>query len=240
MRLLVTRPEPEADRTAEALRARGHAVTVAPVLEVETIPDAAFGAGPYAGVVMTSANAARVMASHARRAALAGLPVFTVGNRTAEAAAAAGFSDVVSADGGAPELVRLIAATLRPAATVVAPARLVYFAAHERATDLAAALAAHGIAVETVVTYRTVASPLLARALEAALRDGLDGALHYSRRSAQTFLIGAGTAGLIDAAVGLTHYCLSSEVAAPLRSAGARAVKVAPRPDEAALLALVG
>jgi uroporphyrinogen-III synthase len=63
--------------------------------------------------------------------------------------------------------------------------------------------------------------------------------LHYSRRSAQSFLAGARTAGLIDAALRLTHFCLSSEVAAPLSSAGAASVKVAPQPDEAALMRLV-
>jgi uroporphyrinogen-III synthase len=234
MHLLVTRPEPEAARTAERLRARGHVVTVSPVLRVEAVADAAFGAGPYAGVIMTSANAARVVAGHKRRAELAALPVFTVGNRTADAVAAAGFSNIASADGGAPELVRLIAATLPRGA------RLVYFAAQERATDLAGALAPHGIAVETVVVYRTIPNPFLSQDLGAVLTDGPDGVLHYSRRSAQTFLVGAGTAGLLDEAVRLTHYCLSSEVAAPLRAAGARAVKVAAHPDEASLLKLLG
>jgi uroporphyrinogen-III synthase len=238
MHLLVTRPAAECGRTADALRARGHAVSLAPVLRVETIADAAFGPGPYAAVIMTSANAARVIAGHPRRAGLLALPVFTVGQHTAEAVRAAGFASVSSADGGAPELVRLIASKLSglgPAAI-----RLVYFAGQERATDLAAALAPHGIEVETVVVYRTVASPDLAQELRAALGNGLDGVLHYSRRSAQTFLVGAGSAGLLDAAVALTHYCLSSEVAAPLRAAGAGAVKVAARPDEAALIGLLG
>jgi uroporphyrinogen-III synthase len=234
MRLLVTRPGAEAERTAHILRARGHVVTVAPVLKVETIADAAFGAGPYAAVVMTSANAARVIAGHRRYAELVHLPVFTVGRRTAEAVRAAGFDNVTSADGGAPELVRLIAARLGESG-----ATLLYLAAQERSSDLAGALKSHGIAVETVVVYRTAPSPSLAQDLRTVLDDGLDGVLHYSRRSAQTFLIGAGTAGVLDAAVGLTHYCLSSEVAAPLRAAGAGAVKVASRPDEAALIALV-
>lgn|SRR5262245_12730199 len=235
MRLLVTRPETEAERTADILRARGHVVTVVPVLQVETVADAVFGAGPYAAVVMTSANAARVIAGHPRRGELLSLPVFTVGRHTAEAVRAAGFADVASADGGAPELTRLIAARLAGSG-----ATLLYFAAQRRSSDLAGALRPHGIAVETVVVYRTVASPGLAQSLRAALAGGLDGALHYSRRSAQTFLVGAGTAGVLDAALALTHYCLSSEVAAPLRAAGAGAVKVAPRPDEAALIAVVG
>ena len=37
MRLLVTRPEPDATRTAETLRARGHDVLVAPLLATLTI-----------------------------------------------------------------------------------------------------------------------------------------------------------------------------------------------------------
>ena len=60
MRLLVTRPEPDGERTAQALRARGHAVVLAPLLRTEPVafalPDQAFAA-----VVLTSANAARAV-----------------------------------------------------------------------------------------------------------------------------------------------------------------------------------
>src|SRR6476619_3033205 len=65
MRLLLTRPEPDATRTAEALRARGHEVLVAPLLATLTI--AAEFAGPYDGVLITSANAARSLAAPPRR-----------------------------------------------------------------------------------------------------------------------------------------------------------------------------
>ena len=68
----------------------------------------------------------------------------------------------------------------------------------------------------------------------------LDGVLHYSRRSAQMFLTGARTAGRLNAALAMPHFCISSEVAAPLRAAGAATVKVAPRPEEAALIELLG
>ena len=234
MHLLVTRPGTEAERTADILRARGHVVTVAPVLKVETIADAGFGAGPYAAIVMTSANAARVIAGHERRAELLRLPVFTVGRHTAEAVRAAGLDDVISADGGAPELVRLIAAKLQGSG-----ASLLYFAAQERSSDLAGALKAYGIAVETVVVYRTVPSPGLAQDLRAVLDDGLDGVLHYSRRSAETLLRLAERAGARDAVLGLAHYCLSEEVARPLRAAGAARVQVGTDPDETALLGLI-
>jgi uroporphyrinogen-III synthase len=68
MHLLITRPLPDAERTAEALRARGHTVTLAPLLRVEPIADARFGPGPFAGVILTSANAVRAMQGHPRLA----------------------------------------------------------------------------------------------------------------------------------------------------------------------------
>src|SRR3954447_12622921 len=82
MRLLVTRPEPDATRTAETLRARGHEVLVAPLLATLTI--AADFAGPYDAVLMTSANAARALAAHPRAGEVTRLPCFTVGSRSAE------------------------------------------------------------------------------------------------------------------------------------------------------------
>jgi len=232
MHLLVTRPGADADRTAQVLRARGHAVAVVPVLELNLVTDVDFGTGPFAAIALTSANAVRAIEHHPGRTALLALPVFTVGHHTAAVARAAGFAPVMSADGGLPDLALLIAAKL-------AGGRVLYLAAADRSGDLTAALRPYGIGVETVVVYRMATNPRLAQDLAAALDARPDGALHYSRRSAQTFLTGATTAGRRDAALRLTHYCLSAEVAAPLRAAGAAAVKVAPRPEEAALLELV-
>jgi uroporphyrinogen-III synthase len=112
VRLLVTRPEPDGERTGAALRARGHHVVLAPLLRMEPIaceiPDRAYGA-----VVMTSANAARAIATHPRRGTLMALPAFTVGRRSAQAARAAGFGDVRSADGDKADLGALLRAQWR-------------------------------------------------------------------------------------------------------------------------------
>src|SRR5258707_12825786 len=99
VRLLVTRPEPECERTAALLRGRGHEVLLMPLLRIEPIRHAELGAGPWAAVLFTRANAARPVAPHRRFSALAGLPVYTVGRRTQAAAAAAGFTAIMSADG---------------------------------------------------------------------------------------------------------------------------------------------
>src|SRR4051812_20956438 len=100
MRLLVTRPEPEGERTAAQLRARGCDVVVAPLLRLQSIA-AEIDGSRWDGLALTSANAVRSLAGHPRLPALLEVPVFAVGRRTAEAARAAGFAKVVSADGDA-------------------------------------------------------------------------------------------------------------------------------------------
>jgi uroporphyrinogen-III synthase len=230
MRLLVTRPEPDATRTTDALRGRGHAVVAAPLMQMQ--PIAAEITGPFAAVALTSANAVRAIAAHARARELMALRLFAVGARSAEAARAVGFVHVTSADGALGDLARLVAQHVRRGE------RVLYLAGADRAGDLAAELAPHGIAVETVVVYRAAAADALPREIAETIGT-LDGALHYSRRSAATLLHLAARAGARDAVVGLAHYCLSEEIAGVWRAAGATRVHVAAHPDETALLALI-
>jgi uroporphyrinogen-III synthase len=234
MRLLVTRPQEDAQRTAAALRACGHDVLLAPMLRIESVTDIDLGAEAFGGVVMTSANAVAVLAGHARRAELQALPTFVVGRRTAEAAGAAGFRNVESADGNQDDLVALIRARHR------AGVPLLYLAGEDRSGDLAGGLAPHGMTVRTVVAYRAVAAQAFAADIrDALLGRRLEGALHFSRRSAETFLHCARAGGILGAALALVHYGLSAPVAEPLRAAGAARVLVAPRPEEAALIEII-
>ena len=235
MRLLVTRPEPEGTRTAARLRARGHEVVLAPLLRIEPATDARFGAGPWAGVVFTSGNAARAVAAHRRFGELAGLPAYAVGARTREAAMRVGFSDVVSAEGDVDDLAGLVAAKT---GDVGLP--LIYFAAGDQAGDLAGTMAMAGRAVETVIIYRAViVGDFDAGARAAITGGGIDGVLHYSPRTSGAFIVAARAAGIMDFAMKIRHFCLSSQVALPLAAAGAAAVRIAGAPNEAALLALI-
>jgi uroporphyrinogen-III synthase len=230
MRLLVTRPDPDGERTAGALRARGHDVLLAPLLRMQAI-DFALADEGYDAVVMTSANAARVVAAHPDRAKLTALPAFTVGRHTADAARAAGFGDVHSADGDKDDLVRVLAAR-----RVGDRGILLYLAGEDRSGDLALG----HTAVRTVVVYRAVKADCFSPAVAAALTQRrLDGVLHFSRRSAQIYLDCARSAGLLDAALAPAHYCLSRQVSEPLAAAGAAGITVAQRPEEAALIELL-
>jgi uroporphyrinogen-III synthase len=234
MRLLLTRPREDAERSAAALRALGHEVMIVPVLKVEPVA-AEFGSGPWAAAILTSANAARALAGHPRHAEIAALPVFAVGPRTAAAALAAGCTDVRAADGDGGDLAALIAAQL-PDRT----GRLIYLAGADRASGLEAALAEAGFAVDTCIVYRAAVDPSFARNLAAIVLDrSIDGVLHYSRRSAVAFRTAVTDPGSGINSLNCHHYCLSGQVAEPLRDGALGAVEVATRPDEAALLALL-
>jgi uroporphyrinogen-III synthase len=231
VRLLVTRPEADGERTAALLRARGHDVVLAPLLRIEHIdfelPDKAWSAA-----VMTSANAARAVAHHPRRDMLTALDAFVVGRYTAEAARAAGFRSVHSADGDKDDLADLLRARFGEHS-----APLLYLAGEERAGDLAVG----GLPIMTVVAYRAVKAERFAPAVAAALGQGaLDGVLHFSARTAQAYLDCAAHERMLERALAPVHFCLSQQVAQPLSAAGAAAIRIAPRPDEAAMVELVG
>jgi len=231
MRLLLTRPQHDGERTAARLRARGHDVTLAPLLRIDAV-DVELPREPLSAVVMTSANAARAIARHPRRETLTALPAFTVGRHTAEAARAAGFREVECADGDTDDLAALLRARFTEHS-----APLLYLAGEDRAGDLATS----GVPLATAVVYRAVKVERFAPAVAAALAQGaLDGVLHFSRRSAQAYLDCAARARILERALAPLQFCLSRQVAQPLTAAGAAAIRLAPQPNEAAMIDLVG
>jgi len=233
VRLLLTRPDADAQRTAAALRALGHEAIIAPLLRIAVTADAEIGSGPWAAILITSANAAHAIATHTAVTQFHALPVFTVGQRSAQAMAAAGFADVSSADGGVAELAHLAAARVAPGAS------LLYLAGEDRSGDLAGDLGARGFAVQTAVIYRAVAAASLPRVAAEVLASGIDGVLHFSRRSAEAYVEAARGTDMLAAALKPVQYCISAQVAEPLSRAGAADIRAAPEPSEAALIALI-
>jgi len=240
VRLLLTRPQHDAERTAAALSRQGHQVEIAPLMHIEPLTGAALGTGPWSGLIFTSANAVRGVEELAGMAALAEIPAFAVGERTAAAARAAGFRNVVAGGGDARQLTQAVRAWAE-AGRGARRDPLLYLAGEDLSHDLAGTLAADGAIVHTVTVYRAVKAERFPARLQAALAAGaIDGALHFSRRSAEAFLDCARAAGALAQALHAAHYCISHQVAAPLLAAGAPHVHVAAHPEEASLIALVG
>src|SRR5947209_7248188 len=104
MAILVTRADPDNQATAAALRIRGFEVLLAPMLRLEAVAFHDDADARYGAVVVTSANALRGIESHLKGHRLLELPLFAVGEHTADAARSAGFTCVISADGDATSL----------------------------------------------------------------------------------------------------------------------------------------
>lgn len=223
-RIWVTRASPGAEATARRLAAMGVEAVVAPLLEARPL-QAEIDLTGVGALAFTSANGVRAFAEICPNR---GIETFAVGAATAEAARAAGFTRVSSAEGDVEALARLIGAEGgRISGTVLHPS------AARPAGDLAGALRRSGMAARRVAIYDT-----LAVGFDAARLDDLcrcDGVLIHSPRAGEA--LAERLAG--RAVPGLTAYCLSPAVAATLGGLELGAVRTAALPNDDALLSLV-
>ncbi len=228
-RALVTRPLPDAGRTADALAARGVTALLEPMLTVEFLPIAAPDLGDVQALLFTSANGVRAFAAASPGR---GLPVFAAGDATAREARAAGFLRVESAAGDARALVRLAAVRCQPPA-----GPLLHASGEAVAGDPAGCLAAAGFRVRRETLYRTRAAGSLSPALTGELAAGRLGlALFFSPRTAAVFARLARRSG-VGGACRSVHACVLSEaVGRALEGVAWREVRVADRPDHEAMM----
>jgi uroporphyrinogen-III synthase len=235
MTVLVTRPAPDHTTTASTLRGQGFDVLLAPMLRFEPIAFELNADAHFDAVLVTSVNALRALAETSARQRWLTTPLYAVGERTAQAARDLGFDSVMAANGDGASLRDLVVAQAR-ARMLKKSAKLLYLAAADRAVNLDDELSPLGFEVVTVTTYRMIATPDLPEDVCASFTAGrIEAVLHYSARSAHSFVAAARAAGLEIMALAVPHCCISANVAAVLREAGATQVAVAAAPDEDAL-----
>jgi uroporphyrinogen-III synthase len=222
MKFLITRPEPGAAETFEALTEMGHAGVISPLLNYVSTgetPDLK----DVQALAATSAEGVRAFARLSRRR---NLPIFTVGEATATAARLEKFTDVRSAAGDATALSRLLS-NLDPQRGAVV---------HLAGRDVARKLGVAGLEVRRAVLYAAEATQAFPADVAAALTKGeFHGVLLFSPRTAQIFARLMRSSGIKPG--GLIAYCLSPSVAKGL--SGLCATRVADRPAQDALLALI-
>src|SRR6202163_4259856 len=153
MAVLVTRPHPDAEATASALRAKGLEVLLPPMLRFEPVAFHDDADAHYGAVIVTSANALRGIEPHLAGSRLLRLPLFAVGAHTAAAAQSAGFANVIPANGDAAGLRDCVLAGVK-AKELKKASTLLYLAGADLARDLAGKLGERGFSVVTSTTYR--------------------------------------------------------------------------------------
>ena len=226
MKVWVTRSSPGAEATAARLTELGHEPLIAPLLTVRPIPGARLDFKGVGALAFTSAQGVTAFAARYPQGARS-LPVYAVGDTTAESARRAGFADATSADGDVAALTALILARRDDfRGSVLHPS------AKFPAGDLAGELTAAGVeAVSTPIYDTAEAAALPPLAVEALQSDDLDAVLVHSPRAAAVL-----ARLIVRYAPDLSAYALSEACAAPLRPIDFREIAVADAPNDAALL----
>ena len=161
------------------------------------------------------------------------LPVFAVGEATAEAARRLGFDDIASAGGAVEALAALAADRLDPS-----EGALLHAAGSVVAGDLAARLGNLGFRLRRAVLYAAEPVAALSPSTAAALRERrIAAAFFFSPRTAAHFVTLARAVHLDETCDGVTAFSLSLAVARELASIPWAGSIVAATPDQAAILA---
>ena len=234
MRVLVTRPEPGATRTAQRLARAGHTPVVLPLTETRPLaavpsPDAM----EAEAVVITSASAIR-HADDALLAALADRPCFAVGERTAELARARGFANVVVGPGDAEGLADVLLRQTEPAS------RVVYLCGRLRRDTLERTLNATGRQCIAVETYDTCDLDHTGEAVRTLLgTEPIDAVLLYSRHAAERLGALWSIGGLAECTKSASLICISPRTAEATTWFPGRTVAIAAAPHEEAMFAVL-
>jgi uroporphyrinogen-III synthase len=221
------RSREDAAGSARRLRRLGWSVACLPVIGTVPLAFAPLRTR-YGAVIATSAKAFLEDAPVDRCS-----PLFVVGAKTGRAAERRGWRIVALPSPDSAGLVQAVERTVPVGATVL------YLAGRDRKPAVESALGGSR-ELEVVETYAAEARKLWNSREIKALAD-CRAALHYSRRSAALAAQLAEKGGMASLFRRLTHICISTDTAGPIRASGASDVHVAARPDEGALFAsLIG
>ena len=236
MRVIVTRPEDSGWRTAERLEALGHTPILLPLTTPVHDPQAADNAlaTPHAALAITSAEAVQVLFQLGPRLSpFLNEPVFVVGTASAKAAQACGFRNVHCGPGTGIGLAELVAGF-----NVNSSDPILYLAGSPRSPAFEESLAVRIVPLTVAEIYRMLPLAYEARALERTfVQEQPDAVLIYSRENARLFYQLAASYGHV-----LKHLLvlgISESIAEPVPLDFRNKMRIAERPDEDSLFALL-
>jgi uroporphyrinogen-III synthase len=220
MKLIITRPQKDAELLARRLAERGHTCVCVPLIEIIPRCGVETPHQNWQAIIFTSANAIRSLQD---TSTLRHHAAFVVGPQSAAAAQAEGFDKIVTCGGDMPGLVSHITKTLTPG-----KGPLLYVSGSVTSGDLTTELGASGFTVIRVIAYDAVPTSPTELHGHAANADGV---LLYSARSANLWM--AATQG----AKPVTHFCLSQNVASQLPDSVPK--RIAPTPNDEGMFTLL-
>ena len=228
--VLITRPEPGASETAARVAALGLIPIVAPLLEIRPLAARLPPPDRIAALLLTSGGAIGSMP-----ATYHPVTAFTVGDATARRARAAGFATVFSADGDAAALAALVRTRLDPTTGTVLLA-----SGRGQGMPLATDLRASGYRVTRRVVYEAAPVPRLPPGVASALLDdNMDTVMFFSAETARRFLRLVRAAGLMETLRDREAITIGHQAGMALEGSPWSRVRVAGKPTQDEMLALL-
>ena len=261
MRFLITRPYEDAMPLAHTLKALGHESLIAPLMTVKQTDIWRFQSPPNCqAIAISSANGARALLSsiqnwpHDHRQWLQNMPIFCVGDATAEILAPLNLRRLYNAKGHGGDLAQLIAAQVHPDGR-----RIEYLCGRVTTENFAQNLSQAGFDLRAIPLYDAVAATQLPPTLRQFLHDASEqncdnivassgaekpsdaatsAVLMFSTRSLQIFEDLIRQENRANLGAHLSLYCLSPAIAAAARLSYRR-IFCAARPNQAAMIELI-
>ena len=228
--MLITRPQPGASATAARISALGLRPVVAPLLVIRSRRVALPPPGQLQAVLVTSGNALPMLPASHRH-----LPLYAVGRATADRADAQGFERSQSADGDASDLCALVTRSCRPdgGPLLVATGR-------HQGNPLATELRRRGFSVFRRVVYAAEPVTSLPDPVRDELTIGtLQAAMFFSAETARALVHLLHANPLGETVRKMDAVAISQPVAVALEALPWRRVRVAARPNQDAMVALL-
>lgn len=230
--ILITRPEEQAQAFAQALKGMGYTTLTEPMLTINSVPFTPPDLQEFQALVFTSVNAVRFFAQQSLNRHI---PVFCVGDKTAEVAKSHGYSVVYSASGAGEGLAHLIVSRSEDRKRPLL---------HPRAADIAVPLqrwlAGHGMTLVPLIVYKAEKTRVLSPVCQEALLGGRIAMIpFFSKRTAESFLALVQELGLTHTLATIKALSISASVVQSVQSFPWLDVCMAKTPDQDGIIELI-
>ncbi|MCR9136827.1 MAG: uroporphyrinogen-III synthase [Alphaproteobacteria bacterium] len=236
----MTRPEPGSTRTARTLRARGYQTLVMPL--TRTVSLAAdrewIRSAPAGAYVVTSGAAIRHWSEPTPAPGQLSIPLYSVGERTAELARDCGFTDVRVGPGDAGALAEMLVLDVETGRLIVSESKpVIHMTGRVRKIDFETLMELRQIPHRLAEIYDTEE---ISYSTDYLLRNTMEGepvaALLYSHYGATLLMQYVNRSAADKILNNFVFYCLSAQVATALPNRFRDQIRIAKAPTEEALL----
>lgn len=232
MKILITRPEPDASDLAVKLVSRGYRVLTAPIVDVIQYKNNLINLEKISVVITSSKNGIR---SLARVNNNRNICLYVVGKASKEEAERIGYTNIKAGPGDAIGLCKLISKKRSPSND-----NLLYISGKHQSFDISSYLISKKFNIKTVILYEVRAKKRFPKKIIQAIENKeIDALLFYSPRVAEIFMKFIQEKNLVNQVKNFDVFCISAKVAKKIENIGCRRILIANSPDQKSIFSLL-